>query len=155
MNQDKHERLRDILGPDAGMSVPEDFFEKRFSEINSQLPPFPKAPTPEKLSRWQMLRPYIYMAAMFAGIWLMMQVFHRVSSPDSLSLENMPEQIALAMQSPEADAEYEAVEFSISSFSDDYQLETDVAADYEDFSEFERDFGYTLSPEYDGLSANS
>ena len=151
MNQDKHERLRDILGPDAGMSVPEDFFEKRFSEINSQLPPFPKAPTPEKLSRWQMLRPYIYMAAMFAGIWLMMQVFHHAAGDMTLNLDNPPEHIAMAMQDSDINSDYFIIP---ESYSEEAEMVYEVSSQYNSIEDFAEDFGYEMEPEYASMKIN-
>ena len=36
---------------------------------------------------WLRLRPYVYMAAMFAGVWCMMHIFGRISSnPADLSV---------------------------------------------------------------------
>lgn len=145
MIDDKNYRLRELLGDNAGMSVPDGFFEDKFRKIQEELPPYIAAPEPERLSLWHRLRPYVYMAAMFAGIWLMMQVFHRVSSPSSLSLDNIPDQIAMAMQHSEPESEFALTD---GIFSDDYELESEVAAGYSDISEFERDFGYSLSPEY-------
>lgn len=34
---------------------------------------------------WQKVRPYVYMAAMFAGIWLMLQMFAMMGSPKALT----------------------------------------------------------------------
>ena len=143
---DNYDKIKEILGADGGLKVPDGFFESAFGKIQSELPPYPEAPRPVKLSTWHRLRPYVYLAAMFAGIWLMMTVFHHVSSSSSqLSLENIPEQIAMAMEDPEGEAmlfDYVAPD------TDDYELENEVASSYDNISQFEEAFGYELSPEY-------
>jgi hypothetical protein len=62
------------LGKDAGFKVPENYFENFASKMADSLPERKPAPV-IKLSTWQRIRPYVYMAAMFAGIWCMMKVF--------------------------------------------------------------------------------
>ena len=145
---EKYDKIKDILGADGGMRVPDGFFESTFEKIQAELPPYPEAPKPMKLSPWHRIRPYVYLAAMFAGIWLMMNIFHRVSDTGRISLDNIPEQIALAVHEPEA----EAVLFDfVASDTDDYALENEVANSYDDISEFRQDFGYDLAPEYDDM----
>lgn len=139
------DKLKEILGPDAGMSVPEGFFEAKFAAIQEALPPYKEAEVQPPLSKWHRLRPYVYLAAMFAGIWLMMQVFHRVSTPEHLSLDNIPAQVAQAVQS--SDSQYDLT-FMLGSDEDDYELESEVAASYENMEEFEKAFGYELAPTY-------
>ncbi|MDE6041567.1 MAG: hypothetical protein K2F99_08335, partial [Muribaculaceae bacterium] len=40
---------------------------------------------------WQKVRPYVYMAAMFAGIWLMLQMFNMMGNAGQLApMENNP-----------------------------------------------------------------
>lgn len=148
MDKEKLDRLKEIVGDDAGMKVPEGFFENKFKEIQASLPPYPEAPKPERLSPWHRLRPYVYMAAMFAGIWLMMQLFHRVSAPETLSLDNIPAQVAQAMSSESDLPEFIGL---ASAPTDDYELETQVADAYGDMDTFEDDFGYDLQPEYEDM----
>ncbi len=67
--------------PSAGMTVPEGYFADFAERMSSQLPERPEAecvqapPAVADKSLWQKVRPYVYMAAMFAGIWLMLQMF--------------------------------------------------------------------------------
>lgn len=70
----KKENILDSIGGKSGYKVPENYFENLSARITQQLPER-EAPKPEVVTTWQKLRPYIYMAAMFAGIWLMVQVF--------------------------------------------------------------------------------
>lgn len=62
------------LGKDSGFDVPEHFFADFKKNIMDSLPEV-NITEEEKPSRWVRLRPYVYMAAMFAGIWCMMKVF--------------------------------------------------------------------------------
>ncbi len=62
------------IGRKSGFQVPENYFEQFNSRMIEQLPER-VLPQPEAITLWQRLRPYIYMAAMFAGIYLMVSIF--------------------------------------------------------------------------------
>lgn len=73
-------RERGLATPQAGMSVPEGYFEAFAERMAAALPYRPEAEEQSrqqvpKRTTWQNIRPYIYLAAMFAGVWLMMQMF--------------------------------------------------------------------------------
>lgn len=70
----KKENILDSIAGKSGYKVPDGYFEQLSARITEQLPEREIA-SPEPVTLWQKLRPYIYMAAMFAGIWLMVQVF--------------------------------------------------------------------------------
>lgn len=70
----ENRKILDEIGGKSGFTVPEDYFKNLSTRITEQLPER-EAPKIEIVTPWQRLRPYIYMAAMFAGIWLMVQVF--------------------------------------------------------------------------------
>lgn len=82
--------LNDIDRRD-GMTVPEGYFADFASKMAQALPEkVSEAPAPKR-SVWLRIRPYAYMAAMFAGIWLMMQMFSMIkSSASDLNIENYP-----------------------------------------------------------------
>lgn len=67
------ERLSEIR-QDPGFRVPEGYFDDFAKRAADSLPHrvLPQAPEP---TRWQRVRPFVYLAAMFAGIWCMMQIF--------------------------------------------------------------------------------
>lgn len=144
----KEDRIREILGSDGGLKVPEGFFETRFKEICDNLPEYPASPVEERLSTWHRVRPYLYMAAMFAGIWLMMQMFHNVSTR-SLSLDNIPDNIAVAMQQT-SEPDF-SIETSSQSAVEDFELVSEASSDYRNIDDFIDDFGYDLSPVYDKI----
>lgn len=66
------------LGKDAGFEVPEHYFADFSKNLMDSLPEV-KITEEVKPSRWMRIRPYVYMAAMFAGIWCMMKVFNGFS----------------------------------------------------------------------------
>ena len=70
----KKEDILNQVGQKTGYKVPDGYFEQFSARMIEQLPE-KQLPEPEIVTTWQKLRPYIYMAAMFAGIWLMLQVF--------------------------------------------------------------------------------
>ncbi len=139
----RHEdQLKERYGSDHGMSVPEGYFEQLELKIMEQLPPYKEAERKVDLSLWQKVKPYVYLAAMFAGIWLMMKVFHTVSSTQSLNLDNPPAAIASAMA---LDNEEIMPYFTT---ANDMQLEEEMSETYSTIEDFAADFGYEFEPEY-------
>lgn len=70
------------MGKDAGFKVPENYFADFNKQLMESLPE-PNI-TPElKPSLWLRVRPYVYMAAMFAGIWCTMRIFNDMSGANS------------------------------------------------------------------------
>lgn len=128
----------DILekaGGKTGYTVPENYFDSVRSKILANLPEYPKQEAP-KLSTWRRMQPYLYMAAMFAGIWCMMKVIHMMSSTD-ISLDNPPESVAIVM----ADANhYEWMDVADDDNADILQLEDDMSQQYSSIEEFKKDF---------------
>ena len=127
--------LKEKYGQDSGMRVPEGYFADLQQKVMESLPPYQSAPPKPQLSRWQRVKPYVYLAAMFCGIWLMMKVFHTVSDPMSLSLDNPPEALVhLIEQEPDY---YEYMDLTD---ENDIQLEDEVMGSYDSIEEFEKDF---------------
>ena len=69
--------LKDIAKVDP-FKTPEGYFENFTNGIMSQLPDVVRE-DPVNVNLWQKIRPWVYMAAMFAGIVLMIRLF--VGSP--------------------------------------------------------------------------
>lgn len=75
----------------------------------------------------------------------MMNMFHRIADSGRISLDNPPESIASAMfMQSEETPNYSLPE-------NDYELVKEVSYSYDSFNEFEKDFGYDLSFEYDSI----
>lgn len=72
----KHDILKEA-GRRHGMTVPDGYFAEFASKMASSLPAkeYPVEVAAER-SFWQKIRPYAYMAAMFAGIWCMLRMFN-------------------------------------------------------------------------------
>lgn len=77
----------------SGMTVPEGYFDDFAAKMMQQISDLPDATaeTAADKSFWFKIRPYVYMAAMFAGIWCMLNMFSIIgnSAPD-LSVDNNP-----------------------------------------------------------------
>lgn len=74
-----------------GMTVPEGYFADFADRIDAMLPERPElyestsAVISAPQSLWQRLRPYTYMAAMFAGVWCMLKMFTLMSDTATLT----------------------------------------------------------------------
>lgn len=97
------QRLRNKIGNDAGFKVPDGFFEATYARIAAELPER-AAVKPVPLTRWQRLKPYVYLAAMFAGIWCTLKMVTMIGETPGInnpvSLDNPPQLVAQAMASP-------------------------------------------------------
>lgn len=144
----EEEKLIEKYGRETGYRVPDGYFEELHLHIMTNLPPYPEAPKTVNLSLWQRVKPYVYLAAMFAGIWLMMSVFHRVSDMGTLNLDNPPAAIASAMASQDEDS------MPYYTADNDYELVHEVSATYDSMDEFEEAFGYEFSPEYEAMDVS-
>lgn len=140
----QEEQLIDKYGKDPGMRVPDGYFPDLEKRILADLPPYKKAEKTVVLSRWQRVKPYIYLAAMFAGIWLMMKVFHTATQPISLSLDNPPEAL---VEMIDGDVDLDLNNFA--TYDPEFDLDDEeFIMSYDNIEDFEKDFGYTLRPEY-------
>lgn len=122
------------VGRRTGYTVPDNYFDSVRSKIMANLPEY-QEPKVEKLSRWRKIQPYLYMAAMFAGIWCMMKMFHMMTTSD-LSLDNPPEVVALAM----AENDHLYYRMSETDNSGVFQLEEEICDTYSSFDDFKKDF---------------
>lgn len=72
------------VGRRDGLTVPDGFFEQFAAKMAESLPENPAAERPREAvvaprSFWSRVRPYVYMAAMFAGVWCMIKMFSLMS----------------------------------------------------------------------------
>ena len=63
-------------GKDSGFKVPENYFADFNKRMTEMLPDVEITPVDVKPTMWQRVRPLVYLAAMFAGVWCMMSVFN-------------------------------------------------------------------------------
>ena len=76
--------LLNKYGKDPGFKVPENYFEDFNKRMVDMLPDVEITPVDVKPTMWQRIRPIVYMAAMFAGVWCMMQVFSNFTNRGNL-----------------------------------------------------------------------
>lgn len=87
---DKDTKLNrlDRPGHPDGMTVPEGYFEDFNKRMAAMLPPndlerqADAGTEPAERTVWERLRPFVYMAAMFAGVWCMMKMFTMMRGAD-------------------------------------------------------------------------
>ena len=71
-------------GKDPGFKVPENYFEDFNKRMADMLPDVEITPVEVKPTLWQRVKPLVYLAAMFAGVWCMMQVFSNFTNRGNL-----------------------------------------------------------------------
>lgn len=93
--------ILDIIDHRSGETVPEGYFDSFRSRMKLELPErrweyegesVDEAKGGRKL--WTKLRPYVYMAAMFAGVWLMMNMFTLFQPARTGEIEDSPTLLA-------------------------------------------------------------
>jgi hypothetical protein len=70
------------IGNDSPFTTPEGYFDNLTGRIMDSLPEKTSQPT-KVVTIWAQVKPWIYMAAMFAGIYLMINMFTTVFSPSN------------------------------------------------------------------------
>ena len=79
-----------------GMTVPDAYFDDFAKRMEASLPERPeiegKQARTRKFTMWQRVRPYVYMAAMFAGVWCMLKMFMLMTNTghSGLSIDSNP-----------------------------------------------------------------
>ena len=109
-------KILDKLGKDPGFKVPENYFADFNSKLLESLPEV-KITEEVKPSMWMKVRPFVYMAAMFAGIWLMMNIF-TVGKKSSATMQQRKAQISAGLEN-EKNAE-EFIDYGFSEY--DYMM---------------------------------
>ena len=71
-------------GKDPGFKVPENYFTDFNKRMTEMLPDVEITPVDVQPTMWQRLKPIVYMAAMFAGVWCMIQVFTNFTNRGNL-----------------------------------------------------------------------
>ena len=131
----QEDKLKEKVGTKMPYKVPEAYFESFKSRVMDSLPEYPQKPKPQRLSTWQRIKPYVYLAAMFAGIWCMMQIFHRVSTTQQP--QGQYATVVDHVQAYEPDSYDMYVDNSTGS---DIELQDEVTDLYPSIDDFKRDF---------------
>ncbi|MBQ0068886.1 MAG: hypothetical protein KBT09_03920 [Bacteroidales bacterium] len=91
MKQEDSEILKGI-GKETGFKVPENYFAEFNKRMMDSLPPIEIKEETKKVetpSMWVRVRPYLYAAATFAGIWCMMTVFNNMNGTSSRQMSEL------------------------------------------------------------------
>lgn len=72
-------------GKDPGFKVPENYFEDFNQRMAQMLPDVEITPVDVKPTMWQRVKPFAYLAAMFAGVWCMMSVFTHFTNSSNIN----------------------------------------------------------------------
>ena len=72
-------------GKNPGFKVPENYFADFNQRMAEMLPDVEITPVDVKPTMWQRLKPFAYLAAMFAGVWCMMSVFSHFTNTSNLN----------------------------------------------------------------------
>lgn len=128
----EEQMLLDRFGRKGPWKVPEGYFAQMMTEVEGKLPAQPQEQRYVEMTRWQKLKPYVYLAAMFLGIWVMMNVFGRVMTSRELNLDNPPEQYAQLMEKA---VEQDAIYIPTSLMSA-METEDAVLSEFTDMNEF-------------------
>lgn len=128
----------------SGFKTPEGYFESLYDCLPGKLPER-KEPATVPMTRWQKLKPYVYLAAMFAGIWCMVKMVHMISDSERISLDNPPqEMVAVLDEEPESFEEMYSSEYAV----EDFELESEVLDEFGSFEQLEKHLNIELEPEY-------
>ena len=88
---DKDNDILAKINGKSGMTVPDGYFAEFAKNMAMNLPERESQNiAPAHRSTWQQVRPYVYLAAMFMGIWCMLKMFTLMSSDGRQPLETNP-----------------------------------------------------------------
>lgn len=89
----KNDKILPQFGHNDGMTVPDGYFAEFAADLKAKLPDRPELLAPPATATrtwWQRLRPYAYMAAMFAGVWCMLKMITMITSTGIQPLDSNP-----------------------------------------------------------------
>lgn len=78
MKEEKN--ILDKVNRNSGMTVPENYFADFAEKMMQQLPEKKEPVITKPVSVWQKVRPFAYLAAMFAGIWCMVKMVDLITT---------------------------------------------------------------------------
>lgn len=111
------------IGRNDGTTVPDGYFDDFAARMIASLPQQEWEHEPVVLHRsvWQKIRPYIYLAAMFMGVWCMMKMVDLMRPDSGLSIDENP-MLTAAINNDEFINDYFLNETEVN----DYQLMDDL-----------------------------
>ena len=85
--------LLNKYGRDSGFKVPENYFDDFNKRMSAMLPDVEITPVDVKPTMWQRVRPLVYLAAMFAGVWCMLTVLKHVDNNGTIAVGTVAEKL--------------------------------------------------------------
>lgn len=136
-------RAKGLATPSAGMTVPEGYFESFAQRMASKLPDRPEIEKeatylPPKTT-WQKVRTYVYMAAMFAGIWLMLQMVSLIIGPSTLEPIDSNPVLASALANDDFIFDYIGDDIRADDYLDEMLADESMSTDFDFESIFSSD----------------
>jgi len=122
-NMDVNNKL-DKLKERNPFRVPEGYFENFTENMMSRLPEKP-VEAPKKISIYDRVKPWLYMAAAFAGLILLFNVLYKTSGTSVESKDTQPGTVVAVSYpgvDPEADEDAEFLEYIEDMYVDTYAL---------------------------------
>lgn len=92
----EEDNILKMVGKENGFRVPDGYFENLTSEVMSRLPEKEKpAFIKKEPTKWERVKPWLYMTAMFAGAALIIRVASSDRAPvaDRIAMEDMETEI--------------------------------------------------------------
>ena len=124
--------------PSAGLDVPEGYFDSFTARMTAALPERPELEHPDDIEAetaprtfWQTVRPYVYMAAMFAGVWLMLQLFTMLTGTGRLQPMDSTHVLAEAPHNDDFLAQFVYADFDSWDIVDEMVEDGSLDADFE------------------------
>lgn len=96
---DSTPKIDKIAAKGHGFTVPEGYFQDFATKMAASLPFREELDTPQqeaaqkqpRNSRWMRVRPYVYMAAMFAGTWCLLKMFSLMTADrNDINIDHYP-----------------------------------------------------------------
>ena len=111
MKEEKN--ILDKVNRNSGMTVPENYFADFAEKMIQSLPEKKEPIITQPVTTWQRIRPFVYLVAMFAGVWCMVKMVNLITSNPASGLSQSTEQIvAEAIQDESFIEEYCYEDFS-------------------------------------------
>ncbi len=77
---DENKNILDKINRKSGMTVPDNYFADFAEKMMQNLPEKQEPIIAKPPTLWQRVRTYVYLAAMFAGIWCMVKMVNLIGS---------------------------------------------------------------------------
>lgn len=111
MKDDKN--ILDKVDRKSGMTTPDNYFADFAEKMIQSLPEKKEPIITQPVTTWQRIRPFVYLVAMFAGVWCMVKMVNLITSNPASGLSQSTEQIvAEAIQDESFIEEYCYEDFS-------------------------------------------